>query len=174
MLLRISIIAAVAIVAAVQFPAVFEKLHGGGSAPEGQAEAQAARPVPASVPPSNVVTLKADGRGHYSGTFRINGKPVDGLIDTGASSVAINETTARSIGFGANTLDFRYKVNTANGATEAAPVTLRRIEIGGIRVDNVDALVLRDAALSSTLIGMSFLTKLGGYQVTGDRMSLRR
>ncbi len=65
--------------------------------------------------------------------FRINGKTVDAMIDTGASTVAINETTARRLGFGGNDLNFKYKVNTANGDTLAAVVTLDRVEVGGVR-----------------------------------------
>ncbi|SMD09923.1 TIGR02281 family clan AA aspartic protease [Rhizobium sp. RU36D] len=168
MLLRISVFAALVVVAAVQFPAIYTKV---ATAPEPAQETAA--PVMAATP-SNLVTLKADGRGHYSGTFKINGKPVDGLIDTGASLVAINESTARRLGYTAATLKFEHEINTANGKTDAAYVKLSKIEIGGIRVDNVDAFVLRDNALSSTLIGMSFLKKLGGYTVNGDRMSLKR
>jgi aspartyl protease family protein len=102
----------------------------------------------------------------------MNGKAVDGLVDTGASLVAINESTARKLGFGANGLDFRYTVNTANGGTEAAHVVLDRIEIGGVRVKDVDAFVLRDKALASTLVGMSFLKKLKSFQVEGGNLKL--
>lgn len=168
MLLRISLFAAFVVVVAVQFPAVFEHVSGTAKTEE------PTTPVVAASVPSNSVTLKADGRGHYSGTFKINGKPVDGLIDTGASLVALNETTARKLGFAAASLDFKHKINTANGSTDAAHITLKRMEIGGISVNNVDAFVLRDGALGGTLVGMSFLKKLGGYTVNGDRMSLRR
>ncbi len=167
MLLRISMFAAVAVVAAVQFPAVFKSLS-----PE-TPETVVPQTV-AVVAPSGAVTLKADGRGHYGGTFKLNGKPVEGLIDTGASLVAINESTARRLGFSATALDFRYAINTANGKTDAAHVVLSRVEIGGVKVEAVDAFVLRDSALSTTLIGMSFLKKLGSYGVDGDRMTLRR
>lgn len=118
--------------------------------------------------------LQADAQGHYTGNFKINGKPVQGLIDTGATYVALNESLARRLGFSGNQLDFRYAVNTANGQTKAAHVMLDRIEIGGIRVRGVEAFVLKDEALSGTLVGMSFLQKLASYSVADGSLSLKQ
>ena len=116
--------------------------------------------------------LKVDAQGHYSGDFRINGKPIRGLIDTGATYVAVNESTARRLGFGAADLDYRYSVSTANGETKAAFVKIGRIEIGSIKVRDIDAMVLKDEALSSTLVGMSFLKKLRSYGVEDGALHL--
>ena len=118
--------------------------------------------------------LKADGRGHFIGTFTINGRKIDGLVDTGASLVAINLSTAERLGITRSSLDFRHQVTTANGKTRAAAVNLARVEIDGIRVSDVGAMVLDDAALSGTLIGMSFLKALSSYQVAGREMRLRQ
>ena len=62
-------------------------------------------------------------------------------------------------------------MRTANGSTKAAHVVLDRIEIGNIRVRNVDAVVLGDEALSSTLVGMIFMQKLKSY--TAEKRVLR-
>ena len=110
--------------------------------------------------------------GHYTGTFKMNGKPIQAMVDTGASLVAINVSTARRLGFSPAALDFSYGVNTANGSIKAAHVILDRIEIGSIRVRDVDAFVLKDEALSSTLIGMSFLQKLKSYSAEQRVMRL--
>ena len=87
---------------------------------------------------------------------------------------AINETTARRIGVSIASLDFKYPISTANGETRAAQVRLQRVEIGTVRVEGVDAFVLRDKALSGTLIGMSFLRRLKAYAVEGERLRLER
>jgi aspartyl protease family protein len=170
MLLRTAIFAAVIALLATQIPALLEHVEDEEPATAPLVERPAAREA-VSASPGNTV-LQADGRGHFTGAFRINGKSVPGLVDTGASLVAMNESTARRLGFGANGLDFRYTVNTANGSTQAAHVILDRIEIGNIRVRDVEAFVLRDKALSSTLVGMSFLSKLKSYQVKGDSLTL--
>lgn len=175
MLIRTAMFAAVAIVVATQIPALLESTGPAQQEPVVQAPAPkspvAATPQAASLTPGTMV-LNADGRGHFIGTFRLNGKSVTGLVDTGASVVAINERTARTLGYGANSLDFRYPMQTANGQTLAAHVVVDRVEIGNLRVRDVDAMVLRDEALSTTLVGMSFLTKLKSYQVKGGSLTL--
>lgn len=173
MFLRTLIFAGIAAVIATQIPSMINLADHGKTASGPDIAAAVAdtksRPVAASF---GRVQLAADGRGHFNGQFRFNGKPVDGLVDTGASLVAINESTARRLGFAANGLDFRYNVSTANGGTDAARIVLDRVEIGSIRVSDVDAFVLRDKALSGTLVGMSFLKKLKSYQVEGGKLTL--
>lgn len=110
--------------------------------------------------------------GHFTADFRINGRSVKGLIDTGATYVAINRSTARQLGVSPIQSDFKHQVRTANGTTSAALVNLDRMEVGAILVDNVEAFVLEDQALSATLIGMSFMSKLKSYRVNNNRMEL--
>lgn len=118
------------------------------------------------------VRLAADQRGHFSADFRLNGRMVTGMIDTGATAVAINRSTARRIGISLQQSDFSRQVDTANGRTGAAVVIIDRLEIGRISVDKVPALVLEDKALNGTLIGMSFLSRLGKYQVENGSLLL--
>jgi aspartyl protease family protein len=174
MLLRTVIVAAVVAAAATQIPALIAPRIEQASAPSANV------PVAANIQPTQAalgsgrVRLPSDSRGHFNGTFRINGKPVDGVVDTGASLVATNESTARRLGFIGNGLDFRYTVNTANGTTDAAHVVLDRVEIGAVKVKDVDAFVMRDKALSGTLVGMSFLKKLKSYQAEGGSLTLNQ
>jgi aspartyl protease family protein len=63
-------------------------------------------------------------------------------------------------------------VNTANGAIKAAVVTVDRLQIGKIAIDNVQAMVLDDRALQTNLIGMSFLQRLQKYQVQDGSLLL--
>ncbi|MCB5201629.1 TIGR02281 family clan AA aspartic protease [Neorhizobium sp. T786] len=172
MLMRSLLFAAVAAVVASQIPALIGLTD---ITPDAAPSTQAvvAVPEPAALTPRSAV-LRADGRGHFNASFRINGKPVEGLVDTGASLVALNESTARRLGFSANRLDFRHSVSTANGKTEAAHVVLDRMEIGGVQVRDVDAFVLRDRALDGTLVGMSFLKKLAAFKVEDGTMRLEQ
>ncbi len=120
------------------------------------------------------VTLPADAKGHFFGTFSINGRRETGLVDTGASMIAINMSAARRLGISPNSLTFNAAVSTANGVVKGAYVKLDRVEIGTIGVRGVDALVLPDTALSGTLIGMSFMNKLSSYRVEGGALHLFR
>lgn len=120
------------------------------------------------------VVLEADRSGHFFGTFRINGRIERGLVDTGASTIAINLSTARRLGLSAGALTFNARVRTANGDVDAAPAKLTRVEIGGISLHDVDALVLPDKALSGMLVGMSFLSRLSSYRVEDGALHLVR
>lgn len=117
-------------------------------------------------------TLKASDNGHFGGKFRINGKSVESMIDTGATFVTLSESTARSLGYGGNDLRFRYEVSTANGKVKAARVILKSVEIGTVQVRNVDAMVIRGKGLGFPLIGMSFLKKLSSYRAENDELKL--
>ena len=117
--------------------------------------------------------IKANKSGHFVATFQVNGRSVSGLIDTGATFVALNETTARSLGVSRSDLDYRYAVTTANGMTQAAHITLDRMEIGGVRVRNVEAYVLKDKSLTGMLVGMSFLNRLASYKVESGILYLK-
>ncbi|WP_411034737.1 TIGR02281 family clan AA aspartic protease [Shinella sp. BYT-45] len=118
--------------------------------------------------------ISADANGHFTGLFSINGRKEEGMVDTGASMVALNVSTARRIGIDRADLDFRYAVDTANGKARAAYVRLDKVEIGPVRIENVGAMVLEDKALSGMLIGMSFLKALSSYKVEDGRLHLTR
>jgi aspartyl protease family protein len=142
------------------------------SKPATASQSVAPAKVQSSAP--GTVVLPSDGRGHFLATFKLNGKPVEGMVDTGASLVAINESTARRLGFSANSLDFKYTSSTANGGAKVALVTLDRVEIDAIRVSGVRALVFRDTSLSGTLIGMSFLNRLASFGVEDGQLQLKQ
>jgi aspartyl protease family protein len=129
-------------------------------------------PAQPETPTGRKVRLTADPRGHFLAEFKLNGRRVEALVDTGATAVAINASTARRIGLSLKSSDFRHSVNTANGETRAAAVTIDRIEIGRIHVENIEAAVLDDKALSGTLIGMSFLKRLGKFEVENGTLLL--
>lgn len=120
------------------------------------------------------VRLDADGRGHFTGTFRLNGRSVDALVDTGATVVAINRSTARRVGLTLSPTDFIHEVRTANGTTRAAAAMIGEIEIGGLRARNVQAVVLDDAALAGTLVGMSFLNQLRRFEIRDGRLLMEQ
>ena len=125
-------------------------------------------------PSGRKVRLVADGRGQYSADFKLNGRTVPAMIDTGASVVAINRSTARRIGLALGRGDFTADVETANGRTKAAMVRIDRLEVGRIAVQDVQAVVLDDEALAGTLIGMTFLSQLRRFGVESGALVLEQ
>lgn len=126
------------------------------------------------VPPSGLRTLvlKAGRGGHYEVSAHINGRPVRSLIDTGATTLALPLDVAEKSGIRPAKSAFVVKVRTANGVALAAPVTLRELRLGSIRLDNVEALVMPKGTLELPLIGMSVLGRLATVDIRSGTMRL--
>jgi aspartyl protease family protein len=139
-----------------------------------------ARPLAARPPPretatrggGNIVELSAGPYGHYKARAHINGHPIDIMVDTGASYVALTYEDAERAGVFVSEDDFKYKSRTANGYARIAIVDLDRISIDGIEVRNVRASIHQRGALHVTLLGMSFLSKLERAEMRNGRMIL--
>lgn len=106
---------------------------------------------------ATVRIARGDG-GMYVTTGTVNGKPVEFLVDTGATTVAMNDASARRLGIDYRAGERRL-VETASGITESWFVTLREVTVGAIRVPNVQAGVIRGDQPSRALLGMSFLSR---------------
>lgn len=132
--------------------------------------APAAKPKPSL--PFGRVEIAADGRGHFVFTGRVNGRPLSMLADTGATLVALRASDARAAGLIVLPGDYTAKVSTAGGVAEAARVRLREIEVGDIRVNDVEAFVLSDERLATNLLGMSFLSRLKAFSIENGRLVL--
>jgi aspartyl protease family protein len=128
------------------------------------AMAMAPRPAPAAAPPSSssgyrTVTLTDNGRGFQVGA-RVEGRSIDFIVDTGASSIALRESSAARLGIHPSASEYNVKMQTANGIGKAARVKLDRVEINGITVRDVSAVVVPDEALAMNLLGMTFLSRV--------------
>lgn len=124
-------------------------------APVSAAPARVARSAPGPI-----AEIHASNHGHYFARAEINGRPVDVLIDSGASLVALAYDDARRAGVNVRPSDFTQRVSTANGFARVAPVVLDRVSIGDVMVRNVAAAVSEPGALETSLLGMSFLGRL--------------
>ena len=118
------------------------------------------------------VVLRADRSGHFWADGSIDGKSVRFMVDTGATGVALGRATAARVGLRTRERDFTVRSHTANGIARAAPVEIRRLQIGPITLYNVDARVMEQPMPGMALLGMSVLSRLQGYEVRGDRMVL--
>jgi clan AA aspartic protease (TIGR02281 family) len=120
-----------------------------------------------------ITELKADGRGHFVADARIDGTGIAVLVDTGASVVALSYEDAEAANLKPHTLAFDQPVATANGKAQAARVTLRRVEVNGVMVRDVQGLVMPKGAMRGTLLGMSFLSRLDSFSVEDGVLTLK-
>lgn len=127
------------------------------------AAAQASVVQPVAAPAQSygrTVTLRKAGNGHFQAEAIVDGRRMEFLVDTGASLIALRESDAARLGFRPTPRDYTAKTATANGIIKVAPVELNRVEVGGLTVRNVAAVVFPDQALGQNLLGMSFLSKV--------------
>jgi aspartyl protease family protein len=142
-----------------------------------QASTSARKAVASEAPaPSGVrsLSIPRDSRGHFQTEGRIDGQRIGFMVDTGASVIALNETSAARFGLRPSRNDYSATVTTANGTIKAAPTRLAMVELGGLVVRDVEAMVLPDEALSENLLGLSFLSKLKRFEYANGKMVLEQ
>lgn len=116
----------------------------------------------------------ARGRaGEFSISTQVNGGRIPMVLDTGASAVVLTQEAAKAAGLPLEVLTYSVNVDTANGRTRAAAVTLDRIGIGNIVERSVPALIAQPGQLRTSLLGMSFLNRLESWEVRGDKLIMR-
>jgi aspartyl protease family protein len=120
------------------------------------------------------LSIPRDARGHFATDGRIDGQRIGFMVDTGASVIALNEKSAARFGLRPSPGDYKMTVSTANGTIKAARTRLAMVDIGGLIVRDVDAMVLPDEALSENLLGLSFLSKLKRFEYANGKMVLEQ
>jgi aspartyl protease family protein len=136
---------------------------------------QKAAPVETSVPTGlRSISIPRDARGHFLTEGRIDGQRIGFMVDTGASVIALNEKSAARFGLRPSRSDYNAIVNTANGTVKGARTRLAVVDIGGLVVHDVDAMILPDEALSENLLGLSFLSKLKRFEYANGKMVLEQ
>jgi len=130
--------------------------------------------MPGRLAPRNrVVEVTRGGQGNFAVAAHLNSARVSMVLDTGASTVVLTQDAARAAGLPVEVLTYTVAIDTANGRTRAAPVTLNSITVGGIVERSVPALIAQAGQLRTNLLGMSFLNRLESWEVRGDKLLLR-
>jgi len=106
------------------------------------------------------VTLFSERGGHYFADGEINGVPIRFLVDTGATTIAMNSRTAGRIGIDYQRVGRAGLANTAGGVVRTYNLKLEKVQIGDIILHNVDAGVVEGNFPTDVLLGMSFLGRL--------------
>lgn len=122
---------------------------------------------------NRVVEITRGGQGNFAVAAHLNSARVSMVLDTGASTVVLTQDAARAAGLPVEVLTYTVAIDTANGRTRAAPVTLNSITVGGIVERSVPALIAQPGQLRTNLLGMTFLNRLESWEVRGDKLVMR-
>lgn len=147
----------------------FEKAPAVSAAPTVTA-VQAAPPKTSAGP--RTVMIERDRRGHFQVDGVVDGRRIGFMVDTGASSVALTQSDAARLGYHPPYRDYTAEVRTANGLVRVAPISLGMVEVGGVMVRDVAAVVMPDETLTENLLGLSFLSRLRRFEYREGRLVL--
>ena len=117
------------------------------------------------------IVLPASSGGHFMTQGAINGRSVNFMLDTGATTVALSAADAQRIG-----LDFSkgrpVRVNTANGTAQGYLVRLNSVRVGDVEVYDVEAIV-SPQPMPHVLLGNSFISRFS-MRRDSDQMVLEK
>ena len=118
------------------------------------------------------VVLTRGSTGHFFADATVNDHgPVEFIVDTGASIVALSVPDAKALGVEVDPSQFMVVGEGAGGPVRGQEVILASVDVGGIKVEHVKAVVLEGSNMS--LLGQTFLTHVDHVDMSGDYLSLR-
>jgi aspartyl protease family protein len=106
------------------------------------------------------VQIYRDAANMFRTVGSINGYPVDFLVDTGATSVALNSEHAKRLGIQYKLEGEETIVSTASGKALAYSISLDQVKVGEILLRNIDAVIIEGNSPTVPLLGMSYLGRL--------------
>lgn len=109
--------------------------------------------------------LSADRRGHYSVVARVNGQPVEFLVDTGATEIALPGELAERLGLPRGRA---FTVATAAGPTTAYATRLASLQVGPFTRADLPATISPAMPGEVGLLGMRFLGEFDLLQRSGQ------
>jgi aspartyl protease family protein len=119
-----------------------------------------AAPPSATTVPFGPKRLIADRDGHVRARAQANGRSFEVLVDTRATVVALTWRTGLDLNLVRPGETMDIAMQTANGQVRGKRVVIPRLEVEGLSVASVPAVVLPDGALHTNLLGMTFLSRL--------------
>lgn len=131
------------------------------------------QPANAALISDDAITVPRQRDGHFHLTLRINGEPIDFLVDTGATDMVLSLQDATRVGLNPANLAFVMQARTANGTVDIAPVRLDEVVLGNFTDTNVRASV-NGGELDSSLLGMSYLSRFETLQIQDNQLTLIR
>ena len=117
----------------------------------------------------HIIRIKADASGHYYVKGSADGVPLDFMIDTGSTHVVVSKETAERLPVGP--LNFDLPTYTANGVTQSAQITIRKLTIGPYTVSDIPA-VVNGGEIDVPLLGMNWLSRFRSIEIQNGVMTL--
>lgn len=119
------------------------------------------------------ITIRRQDDGHYWLQLDVNGKPVRFMIDSGATTTAVNANTARETGIQVDTDGYPVYLNTANGSVAAQRGSIQSLKIGTREIGQHNV-VVSESFGDTNVLGMNFLDNMQSWKVEANVMTLKQ
>ena len=119
------------------------------------------------------ITIRRQDDGHYWLQLDVNGKPVRFMIDSGATTTAVNADTARETGIEVDTTGYPVFLNTANGRVTAQRGVVQSLMIGSQEIGQHNV-VVSESFGDTNVLGMNFLDSMQSWNVEANVMTLKQ
>ncbi|WP_424986359.1 retropepsin-like aspartic protease family protein [Microbulbifer sp. S227A] len=134
---------------------------------------QTLRPTQSVITATGQIEVPRAPDGHYYLTLRINGEPIDFLVDTGASEMVLTAGDADRVGLSLDELVFSGRAMTANGEVRTALARLDSVALGDHRDLDVTAWV-NEGEMEQSLLGMAYLRRWSRIEISDNALVLTR
>jgi aspartyl protease family protein len=118
------------------------------------------------------IRLVRQDDGHFWLRANINGHQTDLMVDSGATTTAINADTAREAQLILDPEDQSVELDTANGVVKARTASIKSLMVGDVAISDHEV-VVAEAFGETNVVGMNFLDKFSSWNVSGDKMVLK-
>ena len=159
----------------LQYAAVWGMIFVGGAAAVGlwqDISREAGQPQMTVAGGDQIIVPRARD-GHYYLTLSINDAPIRFVVDTGATEMVLTQADAARVGLDPDALNYLGRARTANGEVRTAYVRLDEVVLGGVRDENVGA-VVNEGEMDGSLLGMGYLQRWGRIEIAGGELILTR
>lgn len=130
-------------------------------------------PTQSTISETGQIKVPRAADGHFYLTLKINGEPVNFLVDTGASEMVLTRRDAKRAGLSLEDLIYSGRAMTANGEVRTAPVRLDTVALGEVQDRNVTAWV-NEGDMDKSLLGMSYLRRWSRIEISDRALLLTR
>ncbi|MCC5611761.1 TIGR02281 family clan AA aspartic protease [Nostoc sp. CHAB 5834] len=121
---------------------------------------------------AEAIELKRQDDGHYWIKVEVNGNPVNFMIDSGATTTAMNASSASDAAVEVDTSGYPIIISTANGRVTAKRGVAQLMEIGPHRMTN-HRVVVSESFGDTNVLGMNFLDSMTSWKVENNIMTLQ-
>lgn len=118
------------------------------------------------------IAVKRQDDGHYWVRTQINGKDVDFMIDSGATTSAVNIKTAAEIGLSVDSGGYPIFIETANGRVKAYRGVAQTFQLGPLKLEDHKVVVSENFG-DTNVLGMNFLDSMKSWKVENNVMTLQ-